>query len=93
MSTLIHKTVACPWALKGTVMRTITEEVQRTARGEVGMLDGVRLTTDGGWVQVLPDADEPVFHIYAEAATAGESAASADEFVGRVREIIDGSGS
>jgi mannose-1-phosphate guanylyltransferase/phosphomannomutase len=57
------------------------------------MLDGVRLTLDGGWVQVLPDADEPVFHVYAEASTAGESAARADEFVGRVRRIIDGDGS
>jgi mannose-1-phosphate guanylyltransferase/phosphomannomutase len=90
MSTLIHKTVACPWSLKGTVMRSITEEVQRTAEGEIGLLDGVRLVLGDAWVQVLPDADEPVFHVYAEAPTAGQSSSLADEFVGRVRAIIEG---
>ena len=50
-STLVHKTAGCPWALKGTVMRTITEEMQRAAEGEVGLLDGVRLSQDGRWVQ------------------------------------------
>ncbi len=88
MSTLIHKTIACPWALKGTVMRSVTEAVQKSGRGEVGLLDGVRVSTDSAWVQVLPDADEPVFHVYAEAATAVESAALADDFVGQVRDII-----
>jgi mannose-1-phosphate guanylyltransferase / phosphomannomutase len=93
MSTLVHKTVACPWALKGTVMRSIAEEVQHAGVGEVGLLDGVRLTADGAWVQVLPDADEPVFHVFAEARTARDSSAMADDFVGRVREIIESSGS
>ena len=38
-STLVHKTVACPWALKGTVMRTATEHLQReaaTSDAEIG---------------------------------------------------------
>ena len=92
MSTLVHKTIACPWALKGTVMRTLTEELQQTTDQEVGLLDGIRVTTDTNWVQVLPDADEPLFHVFAEAGSALDSAAAADDFVARVREIIDRGG-
>ena len=88
-STLVYKTAGCPWALKGTVMRTLAEEMQRSGRGEVGMLDGVRLTLDGSWVQILPDADEPVFHIYAEAETASASAKLADAYVRQVRAVVE----
>ena len=88
-STLVHKTAGCPWALKGTVMRTITEEMQRAAEGEVTLLDGVRLSRDGRWVQILPDSDEPVFHIYAEAESAAVSAEVADRYVRQVRGVVE----
>jgi mannose-1-phosphate guanylyltransferase/phosphomannomutase len=88
-STLVHKTAGCPWALKGTVMRTLTEEMQRAEEGEVGLIDGVRLSTDGRWVQIIPDSDEPVFHIYAEAETAAASAELADSYVRRVRGVVE----
>jgi len=93
MSALVHKTIACPWALKGTVMRTLTEELQQSEEGELGLLDGIRVASPTRWVQVLPDADEPIFHVFAEGPTALESGAAADEFVGRVRRIIDRGGS
>ena len=90
-STLVHKTVACPWALKGTVMRTATEHLQReaaTGDGEIDMVDGIQLRRDRGWVQLLPDADEPVFHIYAEGADREESERLAESFFDLVREVI-----
>jgi len=89
-STMVHKTVACPWALKGTVMRTATEQLQREveAGAELGMLDGIQLRRDDGWVQLLPDADEPVFHVYAEGADHAASQALADGFLEVVRGVI-----
>ena len=90
-STLVHKTVACPWALKGTVMRTATEHLQReaaTGDAEIDMVDGIQLRRDRGWVQLLPDADEPVFHIYAEGADREESERLAESFFDLVREVI-----
>jgi mannose-1-phosphate guanylyltransferase/phosphomannomutase len=90
-STLVHKTVACPWALKGTVMRTATEHLQREAAGsdaQLGLLDGVQLRRDGGWVQLLPDADEPVFHVYAEGADRRDSERLAESFLEVVRGVI-----
>ena len=89
-STLVHKTAACPWALKGTVMRTATENLQRNLDGgaEISLVDGIQLRRDGGWVQLLPDADEPVFHVYAEGADHAESERLAEGFLEVVRGVI-----
>src|SRR5207302_3630428 len=61
--TLIHRQVPCPWALKGTVMRVLNE---RFADANVDLRDGIKVFDGRGWVQVLPDPDEPVVHLYAE---------------------------
>ena len=89
-STLVHKTVACPWALKGTVMRTATEQLQREAEAgaELGMMDGIQLRRKDGWVQLLPDADEPVFHVYAEGPDHAASEVLAKGFLDVVRDVI-----
>jgi len=88
-STLVHKTVPCPWALKGTVMRTVAESVQRLDGARVSLLDGVKVFDDGGWAQILPDGDEAVFHVYAEGDDAAASETLAERFVGHVRKVID----
>ena len=88
-STLVHKTVSCPWALKGTVMRALTERLQKDGKGEVSLLDGIKLFTADGWAQILPDADEPVFHVYAEGDALDGSEHLAEEFVSSVRQVIE----
>ena len=80
--TLIHRQVQCPWALKGTVMRVLNE---RYADGDVDVTDGIKIFDERGWVQVLPDADEPVIHLYAE----GESSEVSEELAGELRAIIE----
>ena len=64
--TLIHRQLQCPWALKGSVMRVLNE---RFADGNVDLRDGIKIFDERGWVQVLPDADEPLVHLYAEGET------------------------
>ncbi len=89
-STLVHKTAACPWTLKGTVMRTATEHLQRTAADgdEISLVDGIEVHNDAGWVQLLPDADEPVFHVYAEGRNRMASERLAEELLEIVRGVI-----
>jgi mannose-1-phosphate guanylyltransferase / phosphomannomutase len=92
-STLVHKTIACPWSLKGTVMRTATELLQREAQddadgAEIGLLDGIQVRRGDGWVQLLPDADEPVFHVYAEGPDRPASEQLAQGFLDVVRSVI-----
>jgi mannose-1-phosphate guanylyltransferase / phosphomannomutase len=81
--TLIHRQVQCPWALKGTVMRVLNE---RFADANVDLRDGIKVFDDRGWVQVLPDPDEPVVHLYAE----GETTASSEELQAEIHELVSG---
>ncbi len=87
-STLVHKTVGCPWTLKGTVMRTVTEYLQRERAADLSLLDGIKVFYDGSWAQLLPDADEALFHVYAEGEDAAHSEQLADRFIGEVRTVI-----
>jgi mannose-1-phosphate guanylyltransferase/phosphomannomutase len=86
--TLIHRVVQCPWALKGAVMRGLNE---RYADAEVDLTDGIKIFFDErGWVQVLPDQDEPLIHVYAEGDSGDESERLADELSGLLAQAIDG---
>jgi mannose-1-phosphate guanylyltransferase/phosphomannomutase len=85
--TLIHRQLPCPWALKGLVMRVLNE---RLAGREVDLTDGIKVFSEGGWAQVLPDPDEPLLHLYAEGGSIEESEELAGELLGVVEEIEQG---
>ena len=85
--TLIHRQLPCPWALKGLVMRVLNERL--TGR-EVDLTDGIKVFSDQGWAQVLPDPDEPLLHLYAEGASTEDSEALAGELLELVEEIEQG---
>ncbi len=85
--TLIHRQVACPWGLKGTVMRLLNE---RFADANVDLRDGIKIFDDRGWAQVLPDPDEPLIHLYAEGATAAGSEELESELQRLVDEVVEG---
>jgi mannose-1-phosphate guanylyltransferase / phosphomannomutase len=70
-STLVHREVRCPWALKGTVMRVLTEQ---TKGRQTSTLDGIKIFENGAWSQVVPDPEQPLVHIYAEAESPEEAA-------------------
>jgi mannose-1-phosphate guanylyltransferase / phosphomannomutase len=88
-STLVHRQVPCPWALKGTVMRVVTERLRDR---EVDLLDGIKVFDERGWAQVLPDPDEPLVHIYAEGRTEEDSRALETELRELVEEIMQTEG-
>jgi mannose-1-phosphate guanylyltransferase/phosphomannomutase len=87
--TLVHRQLQCPFALKGTVMRVLTERLKDR---EVDLTDGIKVFDDRGWAQVLPDPDEPLVHVYAEGETAEASEALADEFRSLVEDIMTSEG-
>lgn len=70
---LAYRQVRCPWESKGAVMRQMSEEGKNGDR--VDLLDGIKIYDGDQWVLVLPDAVEPLFHVYAESL---EQAASED---------------
>ena len=88
-STLVHRQVPCPWSLKGTVMRVLTERLRDR---EVDLLDGIKIFDERGWAQILPDPDEPLVHIYAEGATEEASLELEAEMHAMVDEIMETEG-
>jgi mannose-1-phosphate guanylyltransferase / phosphomannomutase len=87
--TLIHRQLACPWALKGLVMRVLNE---RFADRDTNLLDGIKVFDERGWFQVIPDPDEPLLHIYAEGETEEASVELEQELHELVDEIVQGEG-
>jgi mannose-1-phosphate guanylyltransferase / phosphomannomutase len=84
-ATIVHGEIPCPWALKGTVMRILNERLQDR---DVDLTDGIKLFGDRGWSQVLPDADEPLLHLYAEGETPKDSERLREELQATVEEIL-----
>ncbi len=76
--------VACPWERKGRVLRVLAQD-PRTERTR--QIDGVKHQEDGEWVLVLPDADRPLFNVYAEAGDEGRAWTLAQEYADRVEHL------
>jgi mannose-1-phosphate guanylyltransferase/phosphomannomutase len=88
-STLLHRQLPCPWALKGVVMRVLTERLRDR---DLDLLDGIKVFDERGWAQILPDPDEPLVHIYAEGQTEEDSKALESEYRAMVEEIMESEG-
>jgi mannose-1-phosphate guanylyltransferase/phosphomannomutase len=88
-STLVHRQLPCPWALKGVVMRVLTERLRDR---ELDLMDGIKVFDERGWAQILPDPDEPLMHIYAEGRTEEDSKVLEAEFRSMVEEIMQTEG-
>jgi mannose-1-phosphate guanylyltransferase/phosphomannomutase len=82
---MVHETAVTPWEQKGTVMRSL---VEHTGGREVVLVDGVKVLHDEGWVLALPDPDEPVTHVWAEAGTDAAARQLAQEYVRRIRQML-----
>jgi mannose-1-phosphate guanylyltransferase/phosphomannomutase len=80
--TLVHRQLACPWGLKGLVMRVLNE---RLAGRDLDLTDGIKVFDDRGWAQVLPDPDEPLIHLYAE----GGSPDASEDLVAELRAVVE----
>jgi mannose-1-phosphate guanylyltransferase / phosphomannomutase len=89
-SNLLHREVRCPWALKGTLMRVLTEQMKGR---RTDTLDGIKIFTDGGWSQVVPDDEQPLVHIYAEAGTPEDAEKLERELETLVKSVIDSNAS
>jgi mannose-1-phosphate guanylyltransferase/phosphomannomutase len=76
--------VPCPWEEKGRVLRVLAQD-PRTEK--VRQIDGVKHQDDGEWVLVLPDADRPLFNIYAEAGNEERAWSLAHEYGDRVEQL------
>jgi mannose-1-phosphate guanylyltransferase/phosphomannomutase len=82
---VVHQTIVTPWERKGTVMREI---VERAGNRETELVDGVKVIEAGRWALVLPDPDEALTHVWAEAGTDVDARRVAQEYVERIRNVL-----
>jgi mannose-1-phosphate guanylyltransferase/phosphomannomutase len=80
-----HTTVATPWESKGLVMRSLMEQV---AHRQTVLVDGVKVLESDGWALVLPDPEDPVTHVWAEARDDVAAAVRAAEYVARIEGML-----
>ena len=80
-----HEAVVTPWEKKGLVMRMVMEWAKER---DVLLVDGVKVLHDDGWALVLPDPEEPLTHVWAEAATDADARARAQEYARRIRNLL-----
>jgi mannose-1-phosphate guanylyltransferase/phosphomannomutase len=80
-----HEAVVTPWEKKGLVMRMVMEWAKER---EVLLVDGVKVLHDDGWALVLPDPEEPLTHVWSEAATDADARARAQEYARRIRNLL-----
>jgi len=82
---IAHEAVVTPWEQKGMVMRSL---VEMSKDREVQLIDGVKVRHEGGWALALPDPEEPITHVWAEAETDADARALAKEYARRIRQLL-----
>ena len=82
---VVHDTVVTPWDRKGLVMRSLVEQ---TKDRQVDLVDGVKVWHDSAWILALPDAEEPLTHLWAEADSDAEARRLIQEYARRIRQLV-----
>ncbi len=82
---MAHETVVTPWEQKGMVMRSL---VEHSKDRELELVDGVKVLHDHGWALALPDPQEPITHVWAEAGSGTAARQLAQEYVRRIRQMV-----
>ncbi|MBR8829461.1 MAG: mannose-1-phosphate guanyltransferase [Gomphosphaeria aponina SAG 52.96 = DSM 107014] len=85
-----HKTytLRCPWTIKGALMRYL---VETHPTENLELIDGVKIIEphNDNWVLILPDAGEPLVHIFANSEERDWVDQSILKYRSRVQEFID----
>jgi mannose-1-phosphate guanylyltransferase/phosphomannomutase len=87
---VIHKThtIRCPWTVKGALMRHL---VETHPAQNLSLIDGVKICQpyDDSWVLVLPDASEPLVHLYANSNDRDWADESLRDYRARVQAFVE----
>ncbi len=83
---VVKERVACPWELKGEVMRRLIEEAEGSPHE---LIDGVKIFYGKEWVVAYPSHDHPHFHVIAEAFDRSRAEALVEGVVEKIRAWCD----
>ncbi|MGH7667035.1 MAG: sugar phosphate nucleotidyltransferase [Candidatus Dormibacteria bacterium] len=82
----LEAAVACPWEVKGEVMRRLVESFRTE---HLDLTDGLKVSVDGGWVLILPDPDRPSYRVIVSGTSPAQAARELDKFVRAVTETVE----
>ena len=87
---ICHKSISirCPWKVKGSLMRYL---VETHPTENLELIDGVKIINpqNDNWVLILPDAGEPLVHIYANSSDRNWVEEQLTEYRLRVQGFVD----
>ena len=80
--------IRCPWKAKGSLMRHL---VETHSKENLELIDGVKIINprNDNWVLILPDAGEPLVHIYANSGDRTWVDQQLAQYRQRVQSFID----
>jgi len=84
---VVKEEVPTPWECKGAVMRILMEEADMR---HVELIDGIKAFFGNDWGLVLPDPEEPISHVWAEADTDLGARNLAANYRHRIMDIVGG---
>ncbi|MBA2282037.1 MAG: NTP transferase domain-containing protein [Acidimicrobiia bacterium] len=82
---VVVESVVTPWEQKGAVMRGL---VELTKDRPIELVDGVKIRHDDGWALVLPDPEDPLTRVWAEAGSDAAARRLAQEYARRIRQML-----
>jgi mannose-1-phosphate guanylyltransferase / phosphomannomutase len=87
---VVRREVQTPFEHKGLIMRTLMEQLADEGGEAVDLVlvDGIKVRSTDGWALVVPDPEEPVTHVWAEAADLARSDALAAAYAERLEDIL-----
>lgn len=80
-----YENVRVDWEDKGAIMRQLAESCDGNARVE--LTDGIKIYNDKSWALILPDAIEPMVHIYSESEEDSHCHQIANDYVAKIAAI------
>ncbi len=90
LPTIYHRRypLRCPWNAKGRLMRHL---IEITPPDKVELIDGVKIVDypNDRWVLILPDAGEPLVHIYADGDDRDWVDRSLQDYRSKIQAFID----
>ncbi len=81
------KSINCNWEDKGKVMRAL---IQEHADRDVELIDGIKIFDQKGWALVLPDIEEPLYHVYSEGTDFEAAESLADFYIDKIKKLTEG---
>ncbi len=82
---IIHTSIYCTADEKAAVMRLLTTDADQK---KCDLIDGIRINEENAWVLVLPDASNPVVHLYGEGETISARDAITGEYTLKIKKFL-----